>query len=92
MRPSSSASPCFPRSGLAHPGAEIEFGHAEKLVAGLFDPLLHPQPAERPALDLLLVEVIPGSRQTQRALIAGLRFFTCGRANLWFDHNILMDP
>ena len=84
MRPSSSASPCFQRSGLAHPGAGIEFGHAEKLVAGLFDPVIHPQPVELPALGLLLAEVIRGSRRTQWAQTAGRRFFTCGRANLWF--------
>ena len=43
---------------------------------------LHPQRVERPALRLLLAEVIPGSRRTQWAQTAGRRFFTCGRANL----------
>jgi hypothetical protein len=37
------------------PGVGIEFGHSEKLVAGLFDPILHPQPVEQRALGLLLV-------------------------------------
>jgi hypothetical protein len=39
---------------LGHPGGGIEFGHGEKLVAGLFDPVFHPQPVEQRALGLLL--------------------------------------
>jgi hypothetical protein len=31
---------------LGHPGVGIEFGYGEKLVAGLFDSVFHPQPVE----------------------------------------------
>jgi hypothetical protein len=40
---------------FAHPGVGIELGQGEKLVAGLFDPIFHPQPVEQRALGLLLV-------------------------------------
>jgi len=40
---------------LGHPGIRIEFGYGEKLVAGLLDPVFHPQPVEERALGLLLV-------------------------------------
>ena len=39
---------------FAHPGVGIEFGRGEKLVAGLFDGVFHPQPVEQRALGLLL--------------------------------------
>jgi hypothetical protein len=38
----------------SYPGVGIEFGHGEKLVAGLFDRVFHPQPVEQRALGLLL--------------------------------------
>jgi hypothetical protein len=50
----------FPPSGFrfqlfaSNPGVGIELGHGEKLVAGLFDPVFHPQPVEQRALGLLL--------------------------------------
>jgi hypothetical protein len=50
----------FPPSGLrfqlfaSNPGVGIELGHGEKLAAGLFDPVFHPQPVEQRALGLLL--------------------------------------
>jgi hypothetical protein len=40
---------------LGYPGVGIEVGHGEKLVAGLFDRVFHPQPVEQGALGLLLV-------------------------------------
>jgi hypothetical protein len=39
---------------LADPGVGIESGQDEKLVAGLFDPVFHPQPVEQRALGPLL--------------------------------------
>ena len=39
---------------FAYPGVRIEFGHGEKLVAGLFDCVFHPQPVEQRALGLLV--------------------------------------
>ena len=36
--------------------AHFEFGHGEKLVAGLFYRVFHPQPVEQRALGLLLAE------------------------------------
>jgi hypothetical protein len=41
---------------LAYPGVGIEFGHGDKLVAGLFERLFHPQPVEQRELGLLLAE------------------------------------
>jgi hypothetical protein len=38
----------------SNPGVGIEFGHGEKFVAGLFDPVFHSQPVARRALGLLL--------------------------------------
>jgi len=38
----------------SYPGVGFEFGHGEKLVAGLFDSVTHPQSVEQPALGLLL--------------------------------------
>jgi hypothetical protein len=35
-------------------GVGIEIGHGEKLVAGLFNLVFHPQPVEQRALGLLL--------------------------------------
>jgi hypothetical protein len=37
-----------------YPSVGIEFRLGEKLVAGLCDPVFHPQPVEQSALDLLL--------------------------------------
>ena len=39
---------------FAYPSVGIEFGGGEKLVAGLFDGVFHPQPVEQRALGLLL--------------------------------------
>ena len=39
---------------FAYPGVGIEVGYGEKLVAGLFDGVFHPQPVEQCALGLLL--------------------------------------
>jgi hypothetical protein len=39
---------------FGYPGVGIEFGCGEKLVAGLFDGVFHPQPVEQRALALLL--------------------------------------
>jgi hypothetical protein len=39
---------------FARPAVGIEFGQGEKFVAGLFDRLFNPQPAEQRALGLLL--------------------------------------
>jgi hypothetical protein len=36
------------------PSVGIQFGHGEKLIAGLFDGVFHPQPVEQRALGLLL--------------------------------------
>ena len=41
---------------FAYPGVGIEFGHGEKLVAGLFDGVFHPQPVEQRVLGLSLAE------------------------------------
>jgi hypothetical protein len=38
----------------SYPGVGIEVGHGEKLVAGLFDGVFHPQPLKQRALGLLL--------------------------------------
>jgi hypothetical protein len=38
----------------SYPDVGIEFGYGEKLVAGLFDLVFHPQPVEQRALGLLL--------------------------------------
>jgi len=40
---------------FAYPSVGIEFGCGEKLVAGLFDCVFHPQPVEQLALSLVLV-------------------------------------
>jgi hypothetical protein len=40
---------------FGYPGVGIEVGCGEKLVAGLFDGVFHPQPVEQRALGLLLV-------------------------------------
>jgi len=39
---------------LSCTGIGIEIGHSEKLVAGLFDAVFHPQPVEQHALGLPL--------------------------------------
>ena len=39
---------------FGHPGVGIDVGCGEKLVAGLFDCVFHPQPVEQGALGLLL--------------------------------------
>ena len=39
---------------FAYPGVGTEVGCGEKLVAGLFDGVFHPQPVEQRALGLLL--------------------------------------
>jgi len=61
---------------LGHPGVGIELGHGEKLVAGLFDCVFHPQPVEQRALGLLLEADDFDQAQDGIGQIPRLRFFT----------------
>ena len=70
---------------LGYPGVGIEFGYGEKLVAGLFDCLFHPQPFEQRALGLLLAGGDFDQAPNEWGQTAGRRFFICDRANLRSD-------
>jgi hypothetical protein len=70
---------------LAYPGVGIEFGYGEKLVAGLFDGVFHPQPIEQRALGPLLAGGDFNQASDEMSRITGRRFLTYDRANQWSD-------
>src|ERR1035441_9029267 len=57
---------------FGYPGGGIELGYGEKLVAGLFDRVSHPQPVEQRALGVLLAggdfDQVPSEMASNRRL------------------------
>jgi len=70
---------------FAYPGVGIELGYGEKLVAGLFDGVFHPQPVEQRAWVCCWWEVSSIRRRAKWRETAGRCILTYDRANLWSD-------